>query len=336
MVQWLCAVQAQEFAQTKWGLGLRLLHIKDDEIEKDFTEGKIIRTHLLRPTWHFVAATDIRWLLTLTAPRVNIINAYMYRQLELDGSVFKRCNDILIKTLQGNKQLTRDAINEVFQKNKIIAKGHRLSYIMMQAELSGIICSGSRQGNQFTYALLDERVLRTNSLTKEEGLAELTKRYFLSRGPATLKDFSTWSGLTFSDCKKGVEAITSHFEKEVIEGEEYYFAASNRINKKPFTDIYLLPIYDEFIMGYKDRSAILEFKNSLKHSSSLHYDCMIVFDGQIIGTWRRTISKKSIDIEFEFFKPLTKKQSKALEHAINRFEEYTNMTINYEVRKATD
>src|SRR5687767_917155 len=189
MVQWLCAIQAQEFAQTKWALGLRVPRTKDDDIEKEFAEGKIIRTHLLRPTWHFVAAPDIRWLLALTAPRVHAVNAFMYRQLELDGLIFKRCNHILIKTLQGDKQFTRDAINEVFQKNKIIARGHRLSYIMMQAELSGIICSGARQGNQFTYALLDERVERTNSLNKEEGLAELTKRYFLSRGPATLKDF---------------------------------------------------------------------------------------------------------------------------------------------------
>ncbi|MEJ7680835.1 MAG: crosslink repair DNA glycosylase YcaQ family protein [Segetibacter sp.] len=128
---------------------------------KDFTEGKILRTHLRRPTWHLVTADDIRWLLMLTAPRVNAANAYMYRKFELGSTVFNRCNKILLKTLQGGKQLTRDALNEKFKRNKIIAEGQRLSYIMMRAELEGIICSGARQENQFTYALLEERILNS-------------------------------------------------------------------------------------------------------------------------------------------------------------------------------
>lgn len=332
MIQWFDAVQAQEYAQTKWGLGLRLPHIKDDDIEKDFTEGKIIRTHLLRPTWHFVAAQDIRWLLTLTAPRVNTANAYMYRQLELDSKVFNRCNDILIETLRGGKQLTRDTINEEFQKNKIIAKGHRLSYIMMYAELAGIICSGARQGNQFTYALLGERILATNSLSKDEALAELTKRYFLSRGPATIKDLSTWSGLTLTDCRKGVEIVKSLFNREMVENQEYFFPLTAS-TKKQFQKIYLLPIYDEFIMGYKDRSAITVFKNNNNPASASYYDSMIIFEGQIIGTWKRTIVKKSIDIEFEFFRPLDKNQTNALEKAFNRLAAFTNMTVNYARKK---
>ena len=195
MIVWFGAVQAQEYAQTKWGIGLRLPHLNDNDIEKDFTEGKILRTHLLRPTWHLVTGDDIRWLLFLTASRVNAANAYMYRQLELDDAVFNRCNKILIKTLQGGKQLTRDALNEEFKRNKIIAAGHRLGYIMMRAELDGIICSGAREGNQFTYTLLEDRVPQSKARNYDEALAELTIRYFTSRGPATIKDFSTWSGL---------------------------------------------------------------------------------------------------------------------------------------------
>ncbi|MES2284765.1 MAG: winged helix DNA-binding domain-containing protein [Bacteroidota bacterium] len=211
MVAWFCAVQAQEYGPTKWGLGLRLPHLKDKDIEKDFTDGKILRTHLLRPTWHFVAAKDIRWILMLTAPRVNAANASMYRKLELDSGIFNRCNAILIKTLQGGRQLTRDTLNEEFKKKKILAKGHRLSYIMMRAELDGIICSGANQGNQFTYSLLEERVPAFGLKNKEEALAELTKRYFTSRGPATIKDLSTWSGLTLTDCRKGIEMVKQHF-----------------------------------------------------------------------------------------------------------------------------
>lgn len=329
LVTWFGAVQAQEYAQTKWGLGLRLSNLTDDDIEKDFTNGRILRTHLLRPTWHLVTAEDIGWLLMLTAPGVNAINAYMHRQLELNTNIFNRCNNILIKILQGGKQLTRDAINNEFNRNKIEAKGLRLGYIMMYAELAGIICSGARQGNQFTYALLEERVPKLVSKSYEEALAELTKRYFASRNPATIKDFSTWSGLTLTECKKGIEMTKSYWHKEVADGNEYYFIDNVPLANKLIKDMYLLPIYDEFIMGYKDRSAIFHLKNKLKPTSHLHYDCMIVFDGQVIGTWKRTISQKTIDIEFEFFQSLNRVQSRAFDRAVRRFEEFANKPVNF-------
>lgn len=324
MVEWFGAIQGQEYSQTKWGLGLRLPHLSDNDIENELNEGKILRTHLLRPTWHFVSAKDIYWLLKLTAARVHVANTYMYRQLALDDKIFNRCNDILIKTLQGGNQLTRDAINEEFKKHKILAKGHRLSYIMMHAELEGIICSGARQGNQFTYALLDERVKYKKSLEKDEALAELTIRYFNSRSPATVKDFSTWSGLTMTDCKKGIEMIKPLLQKEVIENQEYLFTSNISLADKQADKIYLLPIYDEFIMGYKDRSAIM----ALKNNASFRYDCMIVFDGQVIGTWKRTILKNGIDLEYDFFKSLNKHQSKTFDEAVNRLSEFTNLKVN--------
>ena len=328
MVSWFGAVQGQEYAQTKWGLGLRLPHLTDNEIENELSEGKILRTHLLRPTWHFVSSDDIQWLLMLTAPRVNAANTHMYRKLELDNTVFNRCNNILTKLLKGNKQFTRAEINDEFKKNKIIAHGHRLSYIMMHSELDGIICSGARQGNQFTYSFLADRIKTGNRFNKDEALAELTKRYFKSRGPATIKDFSTWSGLTLTECKNGLKAVESNFEREIINENEYYFSKEISSNKKMPQDIYLLPIYDEFIMGYKDRSTILEYKNSLKNSPLFHYDCMIIFEGQIIGTWKRTLAKKTIDMEYVFFRPLNKSQENAFNIAIHRYEEYLNMTLH--------
>jgi len=329
MVAWLAAVQAQEYAHTKWSLGLRLPHLKDDDIEKEFSDGRILRTHLLRPTWHFVTAEDIRWMLTLTAPRVNAVNSFMYRKCNLDNATFKRCNNILIKTLQGGKQLTRGALNEEFKKNKIIADGHRLSYIMMRAELDGIICSGSRKGNQFTYALLDERVPLSNSKDQDEALATLTNRYFASRGPATVQDFSTWSGLTLTDCKRGITIVKSHFIQEQIDNEDYYFSAHISLNEMQFQYICLLPLYDEFIMGYKDRKAIFQLRNSIKPAPIFRFDNTIILEGQICGTWKRTINKKSIDLEYDFFKPLTQRHFKAFEKAVDRLGQFTNLTVNY-------
>jgi len=327
MVEWLGAVQAQEYAQTKWSLGLRLPHLKNNDIEKDLTEGNILRTHLLRPTWHFVVAKDIRWMLMLTAPRVHAINSYMYRELQLNTTIFNRCNNILVRMLQGHKQLTRDSIKREFKANRIQAEGHRLSYIMMQAELDGIICSGARNGNQFTYALLEERVPKSKSKNRIEALAELTKRYFISRGPATIKDFSTWSGLALTDCKNGIEMVKSLFNREVIANQEYFFSPGITLTKNQFQKIYLLSIFDEFIMGYKDRSSIMVFKNKSKPSSVFRYGNMIIFDGQIIGTWKRTIKKHCIDLEYDFFDNLNKTQSKAFAKAIHRFEEFHSVTV---------
>jgi hypothetical protein len=329
MVAWLGAVQAQEYAQTKWALGLRLPSLTDVDIEEDFTEGRMLRTHLLRPTWHFVTPQDIRWMLSLTAPRVNAANAYMYRKLELDHKLFKRCNDILVKYLEGNNQQTRNEINGELAKKKIIAEGHRLSYMMMRAELDGIICSGARKGNQFTYCLLEERVPKFKQKSNDEALAELTNRYFKSRGPATINDFSTWSGLTLSDCKKGVAMMKSHLATKQVAKEIYYYSAEVSVGAHKDDHMYLLPIYDEYIMGYKDRSPILKFSDSISPAPRFLYDSTIVYAGQIIGTWKRTINAKSIQLEYDFFKPLNKKELKLFKEAIDRFQKFTALEVKY-------
>ena len=324
LVEWFAAVQGQEYAQTKWGLGLRLPYLTDIDIEKELNEGKILRTHLLRPTWHFVSAADIYWLLNLTAPRVHQSNAYMYRQLELDDKVFNQCNKVLIKSLRGGVHRTRDEINGEFEKKKIIATGHRLSYIMMNAELEEIICSGARQGNQFTYALLEERVTHQKLLNHEEALAELTGRYFRSRGPATIRDFATWSGLKVSDCKKGIQMMAHLLQKDVVEGQEYFSVPPTTPSSKMLDTIYLLPVYDEFIMGYKDRSAFFIANETV----AFRYDCMMVCNGQIIGTWKRTLSKNAINFQYDCFKRISRRQMEALDEAIQRLSDFMKMKVN--------
>ncbi|CAN5518677.1 winged helix DNA-binding domain-containing protein [soil metagenome] len=326
MVAWLGAVQAQEYGLSKWAIGLRMPHLTDADIEQEFMDGKILRTHLLRPTWHFVTPADIRWLLQLTAPRVKAINALMYRKMELTAAIFARSHDTLAKALEGGNQLTRTQLNTELARQGIIADGTRLSCLMMEAELDGIMCSGARQGKQFTYALLDERVPPAKVLHRDEALAELIKRYFYSRGPATVNDCSTWSGLTISDVKKGLDLVKSHFLQEVVNNETYYFPPANVAN----TDVplmRLLPIYDEYIMGYKDRSAILAFKDSAGIDSNFVFDQTIVIDGQIAGTWRRVINAKNIDLELTLFKKLSEPEQAALTDSVNHFSRFMNLPV---------
>lgn len=327
MVSYFGAIQGQEYAQTKWSLGLRMPHLKDSDIEKELDEGRLLRTHLLRPTWHFVAPEDIRWMLMLTAPRVDAINRYMYRKMELDSATFNRCNAILVRALEGGKHLTREAISQEFLKNNIEAESVRLVCIMMNAELEGLICSGARQGNQFTYALLDERAAPAKEMSRDEALVELTRRYFLSRGPATVKDFATWSGLTLTDCKKGIEMTRDDWQEEKIESEVYYFSP-NTIQKKPqFDQMHLTPIYDEMIMGYKSREALQQFRNSVQPAQRLRFDNTILFNGQIIGSWRRKIKSKHIELEYEFLQLLDQKQQVEFEQALHRFGAFYDLPI---------
>jgi len=196
IVAWLGAVQAQEYAGAKWALVQRMPGATDAAIEQAFTDGAILRTHLLRPTWHFVTPADIRWMLALTAPRVHALNAYYYRKCELDKTIFARSHDALVNALQGGKQLMREEVRTVLEQAGIATKGDlRFAYLMMHAELDGIVCSGARRGKQFTYALVEERVPPTRKVDRDEALAELVKRYFTSHGPATVQDFTWWSGL---------------------------------------------------------------------------------------------------------------------------------------------
>jgi len=296
---WLAAMQAQDFAMAKWAIGLRLPGLYDADVENAFNDGTILRTHLMRPTWHFVTPADIRWMLALTAPRVNAVSAYYYRKFELDNKVFKRANDTLTKTLQGGKQLTRTTLKSALDRAKINADGLRLGYIMMRAELDGIICSGARQGKQFTYALLDERVPPAKILDREEALSELTNRYFTSRGPATVQDFVWWSGLTMKEAKEGVASLKQHFLQQVINGQNYIFApnVSENNSARAIQTTFLMPDYDEYGISYKNRSALFQLHDKnipVERQGENTYYHMIVIDGLIAGTWRRTIKNHTI------------------------------------------
>ena len=320
VVSWLGAMQAQEYAMAKWAIALRSTGVTDADVEKKFNDGKILRTHLLRPTWHFVSPEDIRWMLELTKPRVHASNAYMYRKLELDARVFSATGKIFEKILHNKNYKTREALNEEFAKHKIIASGLRLGYIFMHAELEGLICSGPRQGKQFTYALLDDRAGKGETLTREQALAELTERYFVSRGPATIKDFVTWSGLTVKDAKQGLGTVGDKLEKFAVDGNEYHYKP-HVIKQAEIESTFLMPDYDEYGMSYKDRSVLMPQTKAVQQKlrSSSEYSHWLVIDGQIAGVWERKPKTKTTDVTATPFLKLSKEQQRSVKNAVNRF-----------------
>ncbi len=327
LVEWLGAIQAQDFAAAKWALGLRLQGMTDDDIEQAFTDGAILRTHVMRPTWHFVSPADIRWLLALTSPRVHAGNAYWYRKLELDDAIVKQSSDALTNALQGGKQLTRDELASALKLAGIATDGEqRVTYIVMRAELDGVICSGARRGKQFTYALLAERAPQARALARDEALAELTMRYFTSHGPATVQDFVWWSGLAAADAKVGLAMVTSHLLHETIDGQTYWFSPSTPPAQGYSQTAYLLPNYDEYTVGYTDRSAVFDalYTDKLDPRGGLLTNTMVL-DGQVIGTWKRTFKKNTIVIEANPFVPLSNTETCAFAASANRYSAFLRM-----------
>ena len=323
VLAWFGAIQAQVFPMATWALGLRLKGVDEASIDDTFNEGKILRTHLLRPTWHFVAPPDIRWMLALTAPRVHAVNKYYYKKFELDNAVFKRANAVFTKMLRDGKTLTRTALNRALSDAKIKAEALRLSYIFMQAELEGIICSGPREGRQFTYALLDERVPPTKPMHPQESLAELSKRYFTSRGPATVQDLVWWSGLTTKQANEGVALLDKNFIHEKIGNKDHILDARSSIKEGKHQTCFLMPDYDEFGISYKDRSALFTKiqDTAIDLSNVSPYSHLLIVDGVISGTWK-IINGKSTEIEVKPFFSMTKIKQQAISQAIKKYKSF--------------
>ncbi len=284
----------------------------------------------MRPTWHFVSPADIRWLLELTAPYVNATNAYYYRQQALDDAIFRRSNEVLAKALQGGKQLTRPELLSALQQVGLVSDNPlRFGLIIMHAELDGIICSGARQGKQFTYALLDERVPQIGTFNRDEALAELARRYVTSHGPATVQDFVWWSGLPVADARAGLAMVKSQLLHEVVDDLTYWFSPSTSPAKEFAQTAYLLPNFDEYTVGYTDRNAVFDMVHASKldvRMGLLGY--IMVLDGQIVGTWQRTIKKNEVIITPNLFTPLNEAETRAFTSAANRYGAFLDLPVH--------
>jgi hypothetical protein len=331
VVQWLGAVQAQDYAAAKWAVGLRLQDSTDNALEQALANGDILRTHVMRPTWHFVAPADIRWLLALTAPHVKATIAYYDRQLAVDNAILSQSNTMLTKALQGGKQLTRQELASVLEQAGIASDNlQRFGHILMHAELDGIICSGARRGKQFTYALLDERAPQTGTFNRDEALAELARRYFTSHGPATIQDFVWWSGLPVADAKAGLSMIKSQLLHEIVDEQTYWFSPSTLPAKDVAQTAHLLPNFDEYTVAYTDRSAVFdgrhEDKLDARTNSLLGY--IMVLDGQVVGIWKRTIKKQEVAITLNPFAPLNEGEIHAFMVAANRYGTFLGLPVS--------
>jgi hypothetical protein len=325
IVRHLGAVQAQEYSGAKWGIAQRTRDATDAEVEKEISDGKILRTHVLRPTWHFVVPEDIRWMLALSAPRTRALAAHYDRKLGIDTDVLRRSRAVLTKTLRDGKYLTRRELADALTRAGVRADGtQRLAHLMIHAELDGVVCSGPRRGKQFTYALMDERVPPAKNLERDAALHTLAKKYFTTRGPATADDFSWWSGLTKTDAKAAVNSLGSDFASEVIAGRSYWFRNTPRVPRSRTPIARLLPTYDEYLVSYADRSAAHAKVNPSDVGETFDFlgSNVITIDGQIVGRWKRETVKNSAEVALQPLTSLTDSDQAAIDREIAKFNRF--------------
>lgn len=336
LVRTLGAVQSQDYADAKWGLALRLDGVTEGTIERAIDEGQILRTHVLRPTWHFVAADDIRWLLALTGPRVSALMGPGNGRLGLDKTVFRKSRSIFEKSLSVEQYLTRTELRERLESGGVrVGSGQRLAHLVMQAELEGVVCSGPRREKQFTYALLEERAPAGSAMTRDEALFELTRRYFSTRGPATIRDFAWWSGLTVADAKRGVDLLDQPLERLTID-EVTYWRAADRMPARNNASAHLLPNYDEYFIGYRDRGAIgiriADISPVMVTNALVPH--VIIVNGELVGTWKRLVEKGRVVVTAQYQTPLAEAETRRVAAAAERFSRYLGLELELQVVRA--
>jgi hypothetical protein len=301
----LLAVQSQEFPYARWSLAQRTrpadapATATAQEVEQAVSDGRILRTHILRPTWHFVHRDDLRWLTALSRPRLLQGNALTYRRLGIDGDAMERSGQVLAAAVQGGRHLTREQLAERLRDAGFAAAGLELAYLIMSAEINAVLASGApvrTAGGALkqTYALFDERVPAGPAVppSREESLGELARRYFTSRGPATVKDCAGWSGLTMADVRRGLrltlESSPETLAATVIDGVEHYFAPGADRGPAPRPRIDLIQCYDEYVMGYSATRHYLGGRAPALPAEGMPIH-VVLLDGRMAGSWRHML-----------------------------------------------
>ena len=324
----LGAVQAQEYGPARWGLGQRTHGFDDAAVHRLVDSGVILRTHALRPTWHFVTAADIGWIQALTGPRVHAFNAYYYRTHGFDDDRARQTNRVIADALRGGNHLTRPELADVLAKAGHEATGNRLAYVVMRAELDGLIANGVMRGKQHTYALLAERAPDQVELAPEEALAELTRRYFSSHGPATVKDFAWWSSLTVTQVRRGLALLGSTVESVEVGGLVYWWVPGEAPPPDPVPTVYALQSYDEYGVAYTEGRAVTNLAGRTVVDPAENRTVQpLVLDSQVVGRWGRRVDKGTVVVEPQPLVRFTAAQRRAAEREFARYADFIGVPV---------
>jgi hypothetical protein len=325
-VRWFGAVQAQDYLGALWAVGLRTRGATESAVERAIVDRTIVRTWPLRGTLHFVAAEDARWLLDLCAPRTLARNAQrLKREQNIDNRVVARSRKVLTDALRGGISLSRPELYRRLDSARIATAAGRGLHLLWWHAHEGLICLGPRAGKQQTFVLLDEWLPAAPPRSREDSLAELARRYFASHGPATVRDFAWWSGLAAADTAIALEMVTSELGAETID-DRTYWCTRDVPAQRTARGCHLLPAYDEYTVAYHDRSAIMTSAVAARADSGHGiFHPPIVIDGQIVGTWSRTLQNDSVAITCRLFATADRRQQQALAAAAQRYAKFLGL-----------
>ncbi|HEX8098966.1 MAG TPA: winged helix DNA-binding domain-containing protein [Actinomycetota bacterium] len=324
VVRWHGAMQSQEYGLAKWSIGERLAQEVDDDVERSISTGAILRTHVLRPTWHFVSAEDIRWLVELTGPRVQRQVEPRYRNLGLDVRTRGRAESVITTSLEGGNHLTRAELGDLLRRRRIDVTGQRLPHLIMHCELEAMICSGQPVGKQQTYALLDERVPTKTGATPKNGVQELCRRYLQSHGPATVADLRWWSSLTMAEIREGLDRLGSEVRTERVGGLTLWSLAEARAPRWRRRG-HLLQAYDEVIVGYTESRFFGDQRAASVRAAWRDRSVpsgVIMLDDRVAGHWRRAMTKGMVTVDALLYGKPAESERRLLEAAAGRFGKF--------------
>ncbi len=320
VVAHFAAVQGQDTLHSLWALGLRVEGATEAGIEQAIADRQLVRTWPMRTTLHYVTAADARWIVRLNAERTLHGMARRLRELELDDATFARSRRLIETALADGQPMARPALYAALEAAGVSPAGQRGYYLILFHALEGLIAIGPRQDKQQTIVLLDAWLPPTSERTRDEALAELARRYFAGHGPATLKDYTWWSGLAAAEARAGLEMAKPHLAQAPIGGETYWFDPNEPVGEIPSPTAHLLPFVDEYLVAYKDRSAVLPAAyNALVDSGGVIFHQPILMDGRVVGIWTRTVKKEQVVIEAKLFRPLLDAEHGALVATGERF-----------------
>jgi hypothetical protein len=335
VVGWLGAVQSQEYALAKWSVGQRATGLSDAALDQALADGTLIRTHVLRPTWHFVIPADIRWMLALTAPRIHAMSAPYYRQQGLDDAAFAKGNALLATVLGGGNQLTRKEIGAAMAEAGITTDNLTVGFLLLHAELEQVVCSGALKGKQRMYALFDDQVPPATARDRDEALADLTRRYFTSHGPATRADYQWWSSLTAADAKRGLELVGPGLVQTVVDGQTYWSAVAPPPGRPdPSPTAHLLQAYDEYVVAYRGQRKAFDVAGLAQGRIPFIHTVMV--DGQFAGSWQRTLTATEMRIEVRPARPFLPAEQAALAAAADRYAQFVSLPTTLTIEDGPD
>jgi hypothetical protein len=327
VVTWLGAVQAQDYLGALWAVGLRLADAREADIERALADREIVRMWPMRGTLHFVAATDARWMTELLAPRAAASAEGRLHGLGIDAKVLARAARVLGRALEGGCRLTRPEAYAELARAKIATEAGRGMHILWRLAHDMLICFGPRAGKQQTLVLFDEWLPSAPRRPREQALAELAARYFTGHGPATVADFAWWSGLALRDARLAIELAGTHLEPEDLDGARYWSAtaapaapASRRA--------YLLPPFDELLVGYTDRSAYVDPAHSRRvNAGGGILNATIVAGDRVVGTWKRRLGRRAVAVEIAPFLRIERLHARAVDAELARYARFLGLSL---------